>query len=155
MSVSALRAIREQDRETIQEMVREMITELGTRYDAALTEGNVKKLTDFVFVLAANGQPALLATVDGQAAGFTALMPGCAWLELREKTMFDIGTYVKPEYRLKGLGQQLRRAAAALARAAGFEKITIPTHVENEPARRSLEKCGAKPVVTLYQMEAK
>jgi RimJ/RimL family protein N-acetyltransferase len=54
----------------------------------------------------------------------------------------QLGTFVLPEYRGRGVGQALFEATRAFAEAAGFRKIVIQVRASNADARAFYQRLG-------------
>lgn len=84
---------------------------------------------------------AFLAYDDDKAIGFSLCFLGFSSFAARPLlNIHDIG--VLPEYRGKGIGQQLMNAIEAKARAIGCCKLTLEVREDNNPARGLYRKLG-------------
>lgn len=63
-----------------------------------------------------------VAVVRSKLVGFT-LLRSLEGVELTKKTLHSMGTYVLPEFRKQGIGEQLRREAMEAAKRQGYECI--------------------------------
>lgn len=63
-----------------------------------------------------------VAYVQQKLVGFT-LLRALEGIELTKKTLHSMGTYVLPEFRKQGIGEQLRREAMEAAKQQGYECI--------------------------------
>ena len=54
----------------------------------------------------------------------------------------QVGTFILPSHRRRGLGQTLWAATAAFARAAGYRKLMIQVRAANEPAQAFYTRLG-------------
>lgn len=104
-----------------------------------------------------------LANVDGRPAGFVLLQPDGAaalrragggrmpwwraWLQWRAGRPFAHGRLllaaVHPEYRRRGIGRQLLTAAGTIARAQGWDAVTIGPVSPDAPAAALLKSFDA------------
>jgi ribosomal protein S18 acetylase RimI-like enzyme len=83
----------------------------------------------------------LVALVDAVLAGYVKL--GSARpLEASDHVCTIIGLAVGVEYRRRGVGRELLRAAAEEARRRGARRLTLRVLAPNEPARRLYESAG-------------
>ncbi len=87
----------------------------------------------------------LLAVVDGQVVGMVEIavvLTGVAGGAMRRIRSADLGIAVLPEWRNKGIGEQLMHAAEAWARERGAERVILDLSAANEGARRFYERLG-------------
>jgi ribosomal protein S18 acetylase RimI-like enzyme len=87
----------------------------------------------------------LLATLDGEAAGFVQLYPSFSSVAMRRQWILN-DLFVTQPARRRGVGLALMRAAEALAREDGARGISLGTMKANRKAKALYEKVG-------YQMD--
>lgn len=74
-----------------------------------------------------------VAEVDGQLAGYMALIP-LAWLHYGDRGMEIYHLFVQPVWRRVGVGAALIERAKAVARTAGCVELKVGTHPANGAA---------------------
>jgi ribosomal protein S18 acetylase RimI-like enzyme len=77
----------------------------------------------------------------GPIAGFVHLTPGIATLAMRPMWYLE-DLFVDPSARRQGIGQALMLHAEQFARAAGAERLTLSTAVDNHTAQALYRKSG-------------
>jgi GNAT superfamily N-acetyltransferase len=80
---------------------------------------------------AAQGDPCLLAMVDGKPVAYVMWVGASNLIDLRWKTINAIGSYTDPEHRSKLIASALRDTALRITRERGYEKITGPVQLNN------------------------
>ncbi len=76
---------------------------------------------------------------------------GCQTFDLWARTIHSmshvaqLGTFVLPEWRGRGIGAQLAEHTLAFARSNGYEKIVIAPRASNTGAQRFYSRLGFKP----------
>lgn len=92
-----------------------------------------------------NNESTLLWAADGngQAMGFTQLYPSFSSVSMgRIFVLNDL--FVRPEYRGRGLAQELILAAIQFAKSKGAIRLSLSTAKTNEAAQSLYEKTGWK-----------
>lgn len=84
-----------------------------------------------------------VALVKNQIVGFTLLTP-VNHVQTKVRMVHSVGTYVLPEFRRRGIAEQLRRRAMKAARQAGFDGIQGFTYTKDNS--KSIEKLGGRVV---------
>lgn len=84
----------------------------------------------------------LLATHEGQPAGTVALKPHTA-VEGELKRL-----YVRPDFRGQGIGQALVEALLNEARAVGYQRLVLDSHIKMKSAHALYEAAGFRYVPT-------
>jgi len=121
-----IRAWEEHDREALRPLVGDC---LASTYDNGAdlkpSAMNVAYLIEFGLARAAAGDPCLLWEKDVGIIAYTlwAEMANPLNLDFRGKVCYGFGTYVLPNWRRRGISDQLRDAAEARAKLAGFVKV--------------------------------
>lgn len=82
-----------------------------------------------------------LALQGDEAIGFTQLYPGFSSLSLARNYLLN-DLYVVPDWRKKGVGARLIRAAIAHARAVGAKGLSLSTARTNTTAQSLYEALG-------------
>ena len=82
----------------------------------------------------------LLASADGQAAGFTQLYPSFSSVQMRRAWILN-DLFVSPAFRGSGVGKALLLAAQAWAQQTGATGLFLETAVDN-PAQHLYELLG-------------
>ncbi|MGA2714532.1 MAG: GNAT family N-acetyltransferase [Bryobacteraceae bacterium] len=78
---------------------------------------------------------------DCSAVGFTQLFPSFSSASAARIFILN-DLFVQPEFRRKGVGALLLRAAAGFGHAAGAVRLTLSTEIANQPAQALYESCG-------------
>jgi aminoglycoside 6'-N-acetyltransferase len=87
----------------------------------------------------------IVAVADGRVIGMIELWlkrPGDPDSALIGRVRADLGISVAPEWRGRGVGTALLRAAEAWARARGVERMTLDVDAANDAALRLYERVG-------------
>jgi len=87
----------------------------------------------------------LVAEVDGERAGFIAVLPQESprpWDESSGKSCLIWELHVDPRYRRQGIARRLLRTAESHFVAAGFDWISLGVFASNSTARRLYEAEG-------------
>jgi RimJ/RimL family protein N-acetyltransferase len=109
------------------------------RYLALLEAPPLEAVREFVRENIRNGNPQLVALVDGAVVGWCDIIPK-AWESLRHSGVLGMG--VIPEYRGQGIGGALIAATLEAAKRKGLTRIELTVRTDNEPARKLYEKLG-------------
>lgn len=115
----------ESDRPTLEPLI---LAYLAENYSVGGDLRPTEKNADLLFKcgVAANtvGDPTLLLEKDGTVIGF------CLWvgmpnreLDLREKSVAALGTYIVPGFRRQGFSKELRREAIKVAKDRGYTRV--------------------------------
>lgn len=78
---------------------------------------------------------------DGSAAGFMQLYPSFSSASAARIFILN-DLFVKPEFRRKGVGQQLLAEGARFGREAGAVRLTLSTEITNIAAQSLYTSCG-------------
>lgn len=78
----------------------------------------------------------LLAQRGGKLIGHSMLMP------MRESGIVEYAVYVHQQFRGRGVGTEMNRAAVEVARAQGLARVWLSVEPGNRAAVRSYEKAG-------------
>lgn len=87
----------------------------------------------------------LLAVVEGRVVGMVEIaivLSGVAGGAMRRIRSADLGIVVLPEWRGRGIGEQLMQAAEAWARERGAKRMILDLAAANDGARRFYERLG-------------
>jgi putative acetyltransferase len=103
-------------------------------------EGFEAELASLPGVYAPPAGRLLLATVDGRAAGCVALKPH------DDDTAELKRLYVSPTFRGRAIGERLVEALIAGARAAGYRRIVLDSHVSMTRAHEIYRRAGFRTV---------
>ncbi len=109
------------------------------RYLAFLEPFSFTHTATFVAENIERGNPQLVAEVAGQIVG---------WCDVRRETVptyaheGSLGMGLLPEYRGRGLGERLIRAALDAAHTAGFERVSLSVYGTNTRAAALYRKVG-------------
>ena len=109
------------------------------KYLAYVEPFPLPETTSFVAGNINSGNPHLVADDGGRIVG---------WCDVRRDTIpcyahdSMLGMGLLPEYRGRGLGERLIRAAVAAASAAGFERISLSVYGRNTTAMALYRKVG-------------
>ena len=109
------------------------------KYLAFLRAFSLNESATFVATNLERGNPQLVADAAGEIVG---------WCDVRRDTVDSyahvgvLGMGLLPQWRGRGLGERLIRAALDAATAAGFEKVELSVYATNPRARRLYEKVG-------------
>lgn len=113
--------------------------------DFPATLENAAAFTQYAIQGAAEGDPCLVADVDGVVVGFVVArgvnFPG---LTTRDRTVRSWGSYVHPDHRRHSYAVKLFVVAARLAAAAGYTRFLGITHGSNyeENGLRAIKAVG-------------
>jgi ribosomal protein S18 acetylase RimI-like enzyme len=105
----------------------------------------IPQVADYVQDWGRAGDHGVVAEEDGRPVGacwlrrFTEAHPGYGFLG---EDVPGIGLAVVPEYRGRGIGKALLRAAIELAGADGVSTLSLSVETGNERARRLYERAG-------------
>ncbi len=99
---------------------------------------NPRNPTYDVYIYLTYGRDLIVADVGNRLAGYIVTMDVDEW------TGKIISFAVRKEYRRKGIGTMLMRAAIERMRARGKRKIVLEVRVSNEEAQRLYKKFGFK-----------
>ena len=96
---------------------------------------------------------AVIATVDGEAAGFALFFHNFSTFTGRPGLYLE-DLYVRPAHRGRGVGRRLLVHLARLARGRGCSRFEWAVLDWNEPAIRSYRRVGASPMDdwTVYRL---
>ena len=109
------------------------------KYLAFLEPFSLEQMSAFVAANVAQRNPHFVADDAGRVVG---------WCDVRREPAQAyahvglLGMGVLPEYRGRGLGEQLIRSALEASTQAGFEKIELSVYATNPRARALYEKVG-------------
>jgi carbonic anhydrase len=123
-------------RELLAEYMEWTKTVEGDAHDAPTFQGHREELANLPGPYTAPAGRLLLARVDGRLAGCVALKPHSA--QVCELKRF----YVRPEFRGRGVGEQLARHALSEARAVGYERIVLDSHISMKSAHAIYRALG-------------
>lgn len=121
-----MRPWRPDDREVIVPMIADCLAvNAKAGADIAPTDANANVLWAQGCAWAAAGDPTLAWIDDGQPVAWTLWggMETVGGLQMVDRICYGLSTYVRPEFRRDGIASQLRRAALAQAKAAGYAKV--------------------------------
>ncbi|WP_266168204.1 GNAT family N-acetyltransferase [Dyella subtropica] len=134
-----------------------MLTELRCTFleemGQQLSDGFADRLRAWIEEAMAEGRlQAWLAELDGRVIGSAAVnpyphMPSASYPN--GKGWYLLNVYVKPPYRLAGVGAGLLAAIGSAAREQGVDALTLHATVS---ARRLYERCGFKPATDAMSM---
>ena len=93
--------------------------------------------------LAREGHHLLLATVDGEPAGFVTGIENLHPDKGAEMMLYELG--VDDAFRRRGIGRSLVVALADLAAARGCTEMWVPTEPDNQAAIATYRAAGAEP----------
>jgi ribosomal protein S18 acetylase RimI-like enzyme len=113
---------------------------------------DVVSAREFLRARISRGESLVLMARDstGVALGFVQLYP--SFSSVRVAPIFVLNDlFVLPSARRKGLGAQLLRAAADVARSAGAVRLKLSTAITNLPAQRLYEALGWKRDEEFYE----
>lgn len=92
----------------------------------------------------------LARDAEGAALGFVQLFP--SFSSVRAAPIFVLNDlFVAPAARRSGVGAQLLRAAAEVARSSGAVRLKLSTAITNPPAQRLYEALGWKRDEDFYE----
>jgi len=89
-----------------------------------------------------------LADVGGRTVGFQTLARWAGYSPSFDH-VGEIGTFVLPEYRGRGIGRALAKATLAFARQEGYEKLVIYVRATNRRAQAFYRNLGFSPIGVL------
>lgn len=109
------------------------------KYLAFLEPFSIDQMTSFVAGNIERGNPHFVAVDTGRVVG---------WCDVRREAaqsyahVGHLGMGLLPEYRGRGIGERLIRAALDASAGANFEKIELSVYAKNTRARALYEKVG-------------
>lgn len=89
-----------------------------------------------------------VAELDGHIVGFQTLARWASYTPSFDH-VGEIGTFVLPEYRGRGIGKALAKATLAFARQKGYEKLVIYVRATNQSAQTFYQSLGFAPIGVL------
>lgn len=93
--------------------------------------------------LGIDGQAYLIATSDGEAAGFAKLGKGDAPIAMPEKPALEVQQlYVSPHHQRSGVGAKIMNAVIVIAKQKSFRGIWLSAWENADWALRFYRKCG-------------
>jgi GNAT superfamily N-acetyltransferase len=119
--------------------------------DVRATARSVDRLLLMGALAAEDGDPCLVATVDGAIVGYTFWLGFPTPLDTRGVICQAMGTYVVPAYRRQRIGLALRKAAADQAWRRGYTRIAGTAYTDENAA--SLVAAGFRPIGQLLALE--
>lgn len=143
MSIT-IEQIQSDDLDSARELVAEYMawtkTVEGDAHDAPTFAGHAEELASLPGIYALPRGRLLLARVDGKLAGCAAIKP-------HDNRVCELKrVYVRPDFRGFGLGAQLVRRALDEARAVGYERVVLDSHISMRGAHAIYRSLGFTPV---------
>lgn len=129
-------------RELLAEYMAWTTTVEGDAHDAPTFRGHAEELASLPGIYVPPAGRLFLARVDGKLAGCVAIKPHNA--RVCELKRF----YVRSEFRGKGVGAELAQRAVNEARAIGYEKMVLDSHVSMRSAQAIYRSLGFRLVDT-------
>lgn len=107
---------------------------------------------EYIFQLASNATPCLIAFVDGTSVGFTAtsVIP---FINTKDRILQSLGTFVKDEFRNMRIATLLRHKAISIAKGLEFDRIQGVMY--KEELMPPMEHLGARRVGYIYEYNLK
>ena len=112
--------------------------------DAADLEQSEDWIREKVDRFERDGGMSLWAVVERESGRAVALA-GLQWEEIDGRRELDLGCVVAPRARLRGFATEASRGVIDAAFAAGYERLTAMTGLDNDAALHILRKLGFAP----------
>ncbi|MEM8893772.1 MAG: GNAT family N-acetyltransferase [Bacteroidota bacterium] len=111
-------------------------------FDQTLKDGHISYYDLGAFIEAKNVE-VLVAEADGQiiASGYIKIEQGKAYHK-HDRYGYIGFVYVRPEYRGKGVVQQIINGLNNWAKSQGISEVRLDVYAENDSAVRAYEKAG-------------
>ena len=122
-------------------------------FDITLQEGDLIYY-DLKELIERDNSELLVLEVDGKlvGCGYAQIRPAKTYLTYKEYAHLGF-MFVLPEYRGRGLNQQLIEGLKAWVRSKGIKEIRLEVYTENNAAVRAYEKSGFKQILTTMRYE--
>lgn len=131
----------------------QMLVNAERPFDVTLQEGNLIYY-DLKELIEHDNSELLVLENEGKlvGCGYAQIRPAKSYLTYKEYAHLGF-MFVLPEYRGRGLNQQLIAGLMAWAKSKGIREVRLEVYTENTPAVRAYEKVGFKQILTEMRYE--
>lgn len=142
-----IRAAQEKDLQEILEIYNDALMHTTAVYD--YTPHTLEQRRQWFKQKRESGHPVLVYEDDGRIAGYAAYGPFRSFQAYQYTAEHSV--YVHKNFRNRGIGEQLLRAAIELATEQQYKTLVAAIDSANEPSIRLHEKLGFKHAGTIHQ----
>lgn len=133
----------------------QMLVNAERPFDITLQEGDLIYY-DLKELIERDNSELLVLEIDGKlvGCGYAQIRPAKNYLLYKEYAHLGF-MFVLPEYRGRGLNQQLISELMTWAKSKGIREVRLQVYTENNAAVRAYEKVGFKQILTEMRYEIK